>query len=177
MGNVTIEDLKVVITGSREVDESLVRNIREFVDKIAPCTIQFMCGGAIGTDSIFVEEFAKINGAVTIYTPYIASRHLQLRSVYPDISIVETEARNTAFHKGMLLNRNRIMVEQSNAVILFKSNGKGGSWYTAQYALRKGIPVYINSGFREGDMGYEGNQLLLRYGCKKLSEFTKLLDI
>lgn len=172
MGNSEPRATNIVVTGSREVDSYLLMNIKKFSLDRDLSSFHFICGGALGTDSIFATEVSRVGVGIDLYVPQILKRHRALHSKFPGVNIIETEKQESVFHKGMLLARNRRMVDISRAVILFKAGIEGGSMYTANYAISRGIPVYVESNIPRLNSGYLGNVMLLNNGCRKLIEFA-----
>jgi DNA processing protein len=73
--------------------------------------------------------------------------------------------------------RNRTIVGLSSAVIVIEASAKGGTMFTATYAMEKRIPVFVLDP-RPFDFAPEGNKLLPSMGAKvfdTLEELTKLL--
>lgn len=90
---------------------------------------EIVSGGAVGVDS-FAQEFARLYG-------------VKLVIMYPTGDMPSPEK----YH-----DRNRRIVDYSNAVIAFQNKESGGTQFTINYAKKRGIPITIIHGVNHSFM-------------------------
>ena len=141
-------------TGHREIPENGYKNVVRGTLSAVEMFINegydtFICGGAVGFDTV---------GAKSV---------LHLKKTYPHIKLViaipcreqskyftpeqkrdydmilesadETVCLSERYYRGCMHERNRYMVDNSSAIIVYCTKNSGGSYYTMGYAKRSGL--------------------------------------
>ena len=117
--------MKVGIIGSRKRKDR--KSVYAYVDTLPKNTI-VVSGGCYGPDR-WAEERAKQRGLKTIiHRPQIekAANYIQMVNTY--------------------YNRNQKIVNDSDKIVAFPAKDgieRGGTWYTINYAKKKGVPVEL----------------------------------
>ena len=137
-------------TGHRRIDPSQVAAIRQRIcDALRICYSDqirwFMCGGALGFDTIAAEEIIRFRHDrpdVGLFLAIPCTGQADFWP-YPD-QIKYNEIRKLAddeivlsdrYYNGCMQMRNRFMVQHSRRCISYLSYLSGGTGYTVRYAL------------------------------------------
>ncbi|NOT25767.1 MAG: hypothetical protein HOP16_06645 [Acidobacteria bacterium] len=132
----------ITITGSRSIPRVAARAM--FDRHLTPylrSSVTWIIGGALGVDHWALEWLLDCGETCWVVVPQSAKE--QPSSVRPHLSratrLVELQLRPG---KRAYLDRNRFMVDRSKAVIGFWTGQPGGTSWTLQYAIRKGLEVH-----------------------------------
>ena len=105
----------------------------------------FVTGGAIGFDTIAAERIIGFRAAhpdvkLTVALPYDRRGDRDYRRTLEEAD--EVVRLSKTFYNGATLERDRYMVDRSDACVAFYVHGRpGGTYYTVRYANRRGVPV------------------------------------
>lgn len=159
MGVVAFMDKKAVtacFTGHREMKMATgeVRcRLSEVLDMlISKGVIYYGCGGAWGFDFLAAEaviEKKRTNPAVKLILVLPCKDQnkgwrSEQRATYSYIKTQADKIVYTAenYSTGCMHKRNRHLVENSKFCISFLEKHQGGTYYTFQYAMNKGLTIY-----------------------------------
>lgn len=143
-------------TGHRKIMEENLewleeRLYEEIENLILSGVLSFKCGGALGFDTMAAQTVLKLKEKY----PYI-SLHLILpcrgqelfwplesQKLYRDIldKADLTEVLSERYYKGCMQNRNRRLIEGSEVCLCYLEQMAGGTLYTVNYALKKGLRI------------------------------------
>ena len=151
-----MNNLAVCFTGHRELPKKELKKITKRLEKEVEKLIKngcrlFAAGGALGFDTL---------AAVTV---------LRLKTKYPDIRLIlvlpcETQAKSWSnedkaiyediksradkiiytsknYYRGCMHKRNRQLVDISGICVCYLARNVGGTAYTVNYALSKGLKI------------------------------------
>ena len=134
--------------------EALVSRLRQCVtEAVALGVTRFLAGGADGFDTVAAEAvlYCKRFAPQTSLVLALPSRtqadgwSAPMRRRYADILACASEVRyaserdNSAF---AMRARNRYLVDHADCCIAYCTRSTGGTVYTLNYALERGLPVY-----------------------------------
>lgn len=143
------------LTGHRELGEDfdgeLLENcIRKLVKKGVE---RFLCGMARGFDLAagkavlkVAEEFENVELVACIPCPEQDKFYGEKdRETYLEIygKCSEIKILNAKYYKGCMLARDRYMVDNSDCVLAYMKEQRGGTYYTVKYAYSKGKEIYF----------------------------------
>ena len=157
LGVSVIKSKTCCFTGHREIPSYLYDKITKETEQaieehIRDGYLYFGTGGALGFDTIAALTVLKLRKKY----PYIKlilvlPCSTQTKNWLPqDVKIYE-EIKKQAnkvvytsqeYAKGCMHKRNRHLVDHSSACICYFSNNKGGTAYTVNYALNKGLTIH-----------------------------------
>ena len=112
----------------------------------------FLCGGAAGFDLLAAEAVVALRpywpqARLLLALPFPAQADgwpIQLRRRY-DAMLEEADELSYVSQAGgvhALLKRNRYLVEHADCCIAYLSKASGGTLYTVNYALDRGLPYF-----------------------------------
>ena len=168
---------KVAIVGSRKCSkytQNLILNLANMLAKKGVCVVS---GGAIGAD-IFAHMGAMPRTigvfANSLDMIYPAQNEAVINEIYTKgLAISEFEAAHSPFRHDFL-DRNRIVVGLSDAVIIAQADIKSGSMSSANHAIAMNIPVF---GFPQRKGESDGTNLLISSGkMRLLDDFEKFVN-
>ncbi len=126
----------------------------------------FLTGGALGFDTM---------AAQTVLMLKKKHPHIQLVLILPcrsqskfwskeSIEIYQSVIRSAdhvvytseAHSRGCMFKRNRLLVDMSSTCVCYRNESSGGTAYTVEYAISKGISV-INLAEKNADVGPSEN--------------------
>ncbi|AJB45698.1 DNA-processing protein DprA [Campylobacter fetus] len=137
---------KVAIVGSRKCTsytKNLVLNLASTLKNYGICVVS---GAAIGADihaheGAFPNTIAVFgNGLDNIYP---AQNSKMIEKIYKDALALSEYEPNALATPWSFLERNRIVVALSDAVIIAEADMKSGSMSSARLALDMGIPLFV----------------------------------
>ncbi len=143
-------------TGHRDINEKELANIkskteRQIIGLIEKGVINFVTGGARGFDTLAAEMILKLkktfpNIKLILVLPCVnqtkgwnksdADRYDYIKSKADKVKILSKN-----YYSGCMHFRNQYMVENSAYCIFYCRKKVGGTFYTANYAVRKGLSV------------------------------------
>ncbi len=168
---------KVAIVGSRKCSkytQNLILNLANMLAKKGVCVVS---GGAIGAD-IFAHMGAMPRTigvfANSLDMIYPAQNEAVINEIYTKgLAISEFKSSHQPFRHDFL-DRNRIVVGLSDAVIIAQADIKSGSMSSANHAIAMNIPVF---GFPQRKGESDGTNLLISSGkMSLLSDFEKFVN-
>ncbi|PSM52783.1 DNA-processing protein DprA [Campylobacter blaseri] len=138
--------LKVSIVGSRKMSfytKSLVLQLSSALSKRGVCVVS---GGALGVDitahkGAFPNTIAVFANGLDIIYPKTNEKNI--KEIYENslaLSEYEPKTRPLRHH---FLQRNRIVVALSEALVVAQAELRSGSLQSARLAMELGIPVYV----------------------------------
>ena len=116
----------------------------------AGCT-GFLCGGAVGFDTLAAEEVLaerilrpEVTLSLALPCPnqdrsWSAAARRRFRRILDEAD--ETILVSREYHRFCMQQRNRFMVDHSSRLICYLTEESGGTAFTVRYALKAGIPV------------------------------------
>lgn len=153
-------NVTVCFTGHRDLSDCNEEALRQLIRKTILIYIKrdyknFICGGAVGFDSLAAECIAELRREYDIKL-ILALPCRDQTSKWSSIEELafykkmlgaadEVVYTSVMYSKGCMHLRNRYMVDNSSVCIAYKTNGKGGTAYTFRYAEKSGIEV-VNLG-------------------------------
>ena len=168
---------KVAIVGSRKCSkytQNLILNLANMLAKKGVCVVS---GGAIGAD-IFAH-MGSMPCTIGVFANsldmiYPAQNEAVINEIYTKgLALSEHESTHTPFRHDFL-ERNRIVVGLSDAVIIAQADIKSGSMSSANHAIAMNIPVF---GFPQRKGESDGTNLLISSGkMKLLDDFEKFVN-
>ena len=114
------------------------------------CTA-FLCGGAVGFDTLAAEEVLaerilrpEVTLSLALPCPdqdksWPAAARRRFRRIVAEAD--ETILVSPEYHRYCMVQRNRFMVDHSSRLICYLTGETGGTAFTVRYALKAGIPV------------------------------------
>ncbi|RUT51469.1 DNA-processing protein DprA [Campylobacter fetus] len=137
---------KVAIVGSRKCTSYTKNIVLSLASTLKNYGICVVSGAAIGTDihaheGAFPNTIAVFgNGLNNIYP---AQNSKMIEKIYKDALAFSEYEPNTFATPWSFLERNRIVVALSDAVIIAEADIKSGSMSSARLALDMGIPLFV----------------------------------
>ena len=151
----------VCFTGHRELLDCDVDALRNLVRKTILIYIKreytsFICGGAVGFDSLAAEcvcELKREHPEIKLILALPCRDQTAKWSSIEDLAFYkkmlgmadEVVYTGVFYTKGCMHERNRYMVDHSSVCIAYKTSEKGGTAYTVKYANKAGLEV-VNLG-------------------------------
>ena len=150
-------DIKCVcFTGHRTIDNGIVENIERQIEGLVKelyfkGTKKFISGGANGFDILAAkavlrirEKYADIE--LELVLPCSSSFKRKNQKEQEDFDYVYMAADTVTvlslkYYNGCMHKRNRYMVDKSDYCIAYLKKENGGTFYTVNYAMKKGIKV------------------------------------
>ncbi len=152
-----MKEFTCCFTGHREIAENEIKAIwekteRKVLELFEKGVTVFEAGGALGYDTLAAEVVLSLREKY----PQIKLRLIlpckdQARGWttediirYEGIKDMADEVIYTAetYYRGCMFVRNRRLVDDSAYCICFKKRASGGTAYTVDYALKKGLTVF-----------------------------------
>lgn len=141
--------------GYREDDlrcADLKRRIDDAVDAACQAGYRhFLCGMALGCDLYFCESVLRLRAlrtdvtleaAIPCPTQSAAWSPLQRRRYEQLVSACDCETLvSPRYSSGCMHRRDRYMVDRSSLLIAAFDGSPGGTQYTVQYAMRRGLTI------------------------------------
>lgn len=137
----------------REHREKLIETLPETVKKLASDGVTgFICGGAIGFDTIASQAVLKARGTNPeiklilalpcknqhqSWTKSDKDEYMRILSLADEVIYVSDE-----YFNGCMQKRNRYMVDHSDICVYYMSYPRGGTAYTVKYALENELSMY-----------------------------------
>ena len=112
--------------------------------KICSGVDRFVCGGAVGFDTLAAEEVIKVKQkypwvTLKLILPYRTFGQSRNAGIMGDVD--EVEAVCEEYEPGCLHRRNRRMVEESRYLICYCREAKGGTAFTVREAEKLNLEV------------------------------------
>ncbi len=133
-------------------EEQLRRLLLQRIDALAEEGYTgFICGGAIGFDTLAAEAVIAARARRPALTLTLAipcpeqdrgwSEQQRARYRAALEAADETVLVSPAYHRYCMMQRNRYMVDHSRLLVCYLTSDKGGTAATVRYALRRKLPV------------------------------------
>ena len=133
-------------------EPQLRRLVRQRIAALASegCT-GFLCGGAVGFDTLAAEEVLaervlrpELTLSLALPCPdqdksWPAAARRRFRRILEEAD--EAILVSPEYHRYCMAQRNRFMVDHSCRLICYLTEERGGTAFTVRYALKAGIPV------------------------------------
>ena len=140
----------VCFTGHRTIPPKYLTSLPVLIDRMLGRLYDagyrsFVTGGAEGFDTLAAERIIGFRAAhpdisLTVALPYERRGSPAYRRTLDEAD--EIVYISHAFVKGATLERDRYMVDRSDACVAFYIAGRtGGTYYTVMYANGKSVPV------------------------------------
>lgn len=145
-GNLTLLNMpKIAIVGSRKMSVYTKNLIIKTACELKNRGICVISGGAIGCDiaaqkAAFPYTIGIFANGLDIIYPKENSE--QISKIYSDALAISEYENGTCAQRWQFLERNRIVVAISSAVIIAQADLKSGSLNSAKTALNLGIPIF-----------------------------------
>ena len=139
-------------TGHRRIPKEHLEALPSLLDRVLPCLIEagvntFLCGGALGFDTIAAEAVLRqrASGAPVRLVLVLPCRNqtrgwsAQAVALYERILANADEVIYTAeqYFSGCMHVRNRYLVEHAAVCVAYLTDTKGGTFYTVSLAKDK----------------------------------------
>lgn len=153
------EDVRKItccFSGHRDIPESDRRKIRLSLEKTIDSLIDagyvyFGCGGAVGFDTMAAEaviEAKKKNADIKLILVIPCenqSRYWEPEQIekYEKImkSADKVKVLSKTYYNGCMQARNKHLVDHSSACVTYLRRDSGGTFFTANYAIRKKLKM------------------------------------
>lgn len=170
-----LEQQRVAVVGSREIDteaEAFARTLGAAIAGIDAITVS---GGARGVDRISIDGALQTGGGGIAILPGALEQVARSRAYRPAIEAGQFVAVSpyhpgAKFTAGNAMGRNRLIYCLADlAVVVESAQERGGTWTGATETLNAGwVPV----GVRQSSTPSEGNQALIALGATPISPET-----
>jgi|GEM_PF-118537 len=176
-----LEDKNIAVVGTRNPTSYGVE-VAERLVKIISGNANIVSGGASGIDTVAHSSALKYGGKTVVFLG------TAIDNPYPQVNIPLFD--NIVKQGGLIISfygpyektneftfvkRNQYIAESSDAVIVVEGGEKSGARYTAEYALKKSIPVFAVPGPIISEKSYCPNYLISK-GAKIIYNENILVD-
>ncbi len=150
------KDLTVCFTGHRFLRNDEMQTLADRLDQALHALYShgfrdFLCGGALGFDTLAAQhvlllrnEHADVRLRMVIPCSSQSANWKESDCrIYEQLlySADETLVLSPTYYEGCMLVRNRFMVDHSAFCVCFLRHHRGGTMYTALYAMNQEVPV------------------------------------
>ena len=150
------KDISVCFTGHRVIPSSELPALTERLDRVLEALYlrgfrDFICGGALGFDTLAAQRILlmRTNHADVRLRLAIPCSTQSARWKASDCLVYEqllyaadeTIVLSRHYYEGCMYARNRYMVDNSAFCVCYLNRQKGGTMYTALYAMQEGLPL------------------------------------
>ena len=131
-----MSSVKIGVTGTRSgMNSEQKAKINEYIAEMSVSSLEIHHGDCVGVDIEFAEMFRNISGAVIVCHPPVKN---ELRAWHKSDIILEPKSH---------FARNRDIVDACDVLFVVpyqtSHQSTGGTWYTHDYAVKKGVPVIV----------------------------------
>lgn len=174
---------KVALSGSRKPTYLGRKLTTELVNYLSEEDISLVIGGAIGLDTIAINEFGKRSTSIIVVLPsalsdfYPSSNSNLFNKIIENGGLVLAEMLfKDILHKGRFLQRNRIISALSDVLVILQASIKSGTLSCAKYGIEynKQVYTYLDNKYSEEFMG--NNILVKRNYAEPLLNNDEILD-
>lgn len=156
MDFLTEDESTVCFTGHRTIPESdrsgIIISLQQVMeDAFRMGFRRFLCGGAVGFDTIAALEvlaFRESHPSVRLIIAVPCRSQplywpLRDREIYQSVLDRANEVRilSDHYYNGCMQARNHYMVNHSSLCVCYMKQMKGGTWSTVRYAMHRGIRI------------------------------------
>jgi DNA processing protein len=169
LGNIDLLDTKAVgFCGSRKATEYGLQIAADCAAQLSEVGVTVISGYAPGVD-MASHEAALVNGGKTIIVLPEGVDHFRIkRSIaqiwdWQRVLVLSQFSRNAIWRPDRAMERNKIIVALSQAIIVLEARETGGTLNAGYSALNMHKPLFVAL-YDEMNGAREGNQLLIREG-------------
>lgn len=147
IGDVSLLDKKIVaIVGSRRPNAYTKRVVTSIASNLAKRDVYVISGAAMGVDAVahnaaFPKTIGVMGNSLDIIYPKV-NQNLIAKMQEEALVLSEYEP-NTKATPWSFVERNRIVIALSSAVIIAQADEKSGSMHSAKIALKQGKKIYV----------------------------------
>ncbi|MGA7865556.1 MAG: DNA-processing protein DprA [Stellaceae bacterium] len=169
IGNVGIVDTKTVgFCGSRDASEYGLQIAANCASQLSSASVTVVSGYASGVDMASHQAALASGGQTIIVLPEGIDRFRIKKSIAPlwdwgRILVVSQFPRNAIWRGYRAMERNKVIVALSQAVIVLEARETGGTLHAGYTALKMKKPLFVAL-YDEMNGAREGNQRLLAEG-------------
>ncbi len=150
------ENFTCSFTGHRNIPRpqyhEIADRLREKITRLYGIGVRhFIAGGAMGFDliaAVVVLDFKKTHSDITLELAIPCPKHnaswdMSDRELFKTVCEAADEVNiiSPEYDRGCMFRRNRYMVDKSEYLIAYCTRTTGGSYYTVNYAEKKGINI------------------------------------
>lgn len=178
IGDKTIIDKPIVaIVGSRRPNAYTKRLVTNLASSLAKRDVYVISGAAMGVDAVahlgaYPKTIAVMGNSLDIIYPKI-NQELILNMQKNSLVLSEYEP-NTKATKWSFVDRNRLVIALSKAVVIAQADEKSGSMHSAKIALKQNKPLYVLPQRLEDSRGT--NALLAKNEAKIIDDIDKFCN-
>lgn len=146
-GDVRLLDLdRVAIVGSRRPSAYTRQLTLRLAQALSARNVAVVSGGAMGVDALahqgaLPNTIAVLANGLDIYYPKV--NEALLKSIKEKALVLSEHAEGTRAMRHSFVERNRIVVALSSAVVIAQADIKSGSMQSAKIALALNKPLYV----------------------------------
>jgi DNA processing protein len=189
VGNVDLLKTKAVgFCGSRNATSSGLQVAADCANQLSQHQITVISGYAPGVDMASHEAALSTGGKTIVVLPE-GIEHFRIKKTIKDVwdwnrtLVISYFPPNAIWRADRAMDRNRVIVALSNAVIVLEAREKGGTLNAGYCALQMKKPLFVAL-YEDMNGGREGNQRLLEEGATPLfrsrtsgaAEIRRVLD-
>jgi len=172
---------RVAIIGSRKVSMYTYDFLPYIIRFFQKTKATIISGGALGVD-ILAHQVALNHGLPNICLLASPLNNISPREnleVLDQVAktgiLLSTQAPFVTPKKYMFLNRNKMLVDLADIIVIPQAQLKSGTMRTGEYALKQKKPVFVLPA-RSFDIAFLGNLELIRKGAYLLGDFRDLFS-
>lgn len=173
VGNLDLLQTKAVgFCGSRNATESGLQVAADCARQLSEHNVTVISGYAPGVD-MASHESALSHGGHTIVVLPEGIDHFRIKKSIKDVwdwtrtLVISYFPRNAIWRADRAMDRNKVIVALSRAVIVLEARDKGGTLNAGYCALQMNKPLFVAL-YEDMNGGREGNQQLLQQGAMPL---------
>jgi DNA processing protein len=181
-----INELGVGICGSRKSSDKGIETVRDCAEQIARSAKPIISGNAAGID-VAAHRSALAAGGNTVLVLPEGIDHFRVRKELQDVwdwnraLVVSQFAPNAPWSVYRAMDRNRVIIALSRAMIVVEAGESGGTVAAGLSTLKAGKPLYV-AVYENMPERAPGNEKLLQLGGKRvfkgrLSGRAKIADL
>lgn len=178
IGDISLLDKPIVaIVGSRRPNAYTKRLVTNLSSSLAKRGVHVISGAAMGVDAVahlgsYPKTIGVMGNSLDIIYPKI-NQELILNMQKNSLIISEYEP-NTKATKWSFIDRNRLVVALSQAVVIAQADEKSGSMHSAKIALKQGKPLFVLPQRLEDSKGT--NALLAKNEAKIINDIDEFCN-
>lgn len=167
----------VAIVGTRRPNSYTKRLVTNLASSLAKRDVYVISGAAMGVDAVahlgaYPKTIGVMGNSLDIIYPKI-NQEMILNMQKNSLVLSEYEP-NTKATKWSFVDRNRLVVALSVAVVIAQADEKSGSMHSAKIALKQNKPLYVLPQRLEDSKGT--NALLANNQAKLIDDIDKFCD-
>lgn len=173
IGNVELlKEKGVGFCGSRKASERGLEVAADCARQLSKAQVTVISGYAPGVD-MASHEAALANGGRTVIVLPEGIGHFRIKKTIKElwdwrrVLVVSQFQPNAIWRADRAMERNRVIVAVSSAVIVLEARGQGGTLHAGYSALQMGKPLFVAQ-YDEMIESREGNRRLMEMGALPL---------